>query len=155
VALYYLLPLDRANDDSAIVVLAIALPAVTALIVWQVHAILHSAEPRLRAVEALAVTVPLLVLSFATTYYLMGDANPSTFSEPLSRTDALYFSMTIFATVGFGDIVATTDSTRIAVTVQMVVNLLALGIGIRIILGAVQMARRDNSPTSARDGRLD
>ena len=30
--------------------------------------------------------------------------DPSSFGEPLTRSDALYFTITIFATVGFGDI---------------------------------------------------
>ena len=31
------------------------------------------------------------------------------FTQPLDHTTALYFTVTVFATVGFGDIVAATD----------------------------------------------
>ena len=59
----------------------------------------------------------------------------------MSRTDALYFSVTVFATVGFGDITAVSGPGRIVVTVQMVVDLLVLGVGLRVITGAVQQGR--------------
>jgi hypothetical protein len=34
----------------------------------------------------------------------MERASAASFTEPLTRTDALYFSVTVFSTVGFGDI---------------------------------------------------
>ena len=47
--------------------------------------------------------VPLFILMFATAYYVMGRAESEAFTEALSRTDALYFTVAVFATVGFGD----------------------------------------------------
>src|SRR3712207_8904455 len=61
---------------------------------------------------------------FAATYCTISAQQPEAFSEPLNRTDGLYFTMTVFATVGFGDITPTTELTRLLVTLQMVVNLL-------------------------------
>ncbi len=69
-----------------------------------------------------------------------GSANFNT--HPLTRTDSLYFTVTTFATVGFGDITATSQTARLMVTVQMILDLLALGLGIRVFVGAVQFARR-------------
>ena len=34
----------------------------------------------------------------------MAASDPAGFSQPLDRTTALYFTMTVLATVGFGDI---------------------------------------------------
>ncbi len=56
--------------------------------------------------EGLAFSVPLFILLFATTYYLMDHANTATFEQPLTRIDSMYFSATVFTTVGFGDITA-------------------------------------------------
>ena len=42
-----------------------------------------------------------------------GLSQAGTFTEPLTRTDAQYFTVTIFATVGFGDITAVTQTARV------------------------------------------
>ena len=72
----------------------------------------------------------------------MARADPSNFNVyPLTRTDSLYFTVTVFATVGFGDITATSQTARLIVTVQMILDLIVLGLGIRVFLGAVQRGR--------------
>lgn len=55
----------------------------------------------------------------------------------MTRTDALYFTVTVFATVGFGDIAAKTETARLVVTGQMIADLIVIGLGIRVIVGAV------------------
>ena len=52
--------------------------------------------------------------------------------------------MTTFATVGYGDIVATSQVARRIVTFQMFLDLLVLGFGIRVFVGAVQRGRREH-----------
>ena len=70
--------------------------------------------------EALAVTVPLFLLLFAGTYFVLSVSGAGNFNqEHLTRTDTLYFAVTIFSTVGFGDITATSTSARVVVIVQM------------------------------------
>lgn len=70
---------------------------------------------------------------------------PDSFSIPLTRTDALYFTTTVFSTVGFGDITAKTETARLVVTGQMFTDLVFLGVGIRIITGAVTRGRQRQS----------
>jgi voltage-gated potassium channel len=67
---------------------------------------------------------------------------PGSFSSPLTRTDALYFTVTVFSTVGFGDITAKTEAARLVVTGQMIADLLILGVGIKVILGAITRGER-------------
>jgi voltage-gated potassium channel len=81
-------------------------------------------------------------LLFASTCVVMSATAASSFSEPTTHTDALYFTVTVFATVGFGDITARTDTARLLVTVQMIIDLIITGIGVRVIVGAVQPGRR-------------
>jgi hypothetical protein len=50
----------------------------------------------------------------------------------------LYFTVTVFATVGFGDITATTELTRALVTGQMVSGIVIVGLGARIIVDAIK-----------------
>lgn len=142
VTAYYLLPFDRAVTWHAIALLVIGLLALIALIGFQVRTIIQSPFPNLRAVEALATSLPLFLMLFAGTYYVMARLSPASFGGHLSRTDALYFTVTVFTTVGFGDISAKTETARLVVTVQMIADLLILGLGIRIILGAVSRGQQ-------------
>jgi hypothetical protein len=113
----------------------------------QVRSIFRAAHPAATAIEALTLIVPLFLLLVASTYYLMSQADSGSLSLPvLTRGDSLYFTVTVFATVGFGDIVATSHTARSLVTVQMVLDLILLGAVIRAFVEAVRMARM--SPVS-------
>lgn len=140
--IYYVLPLDRVTTWLAVTILIIGLVLLIGLVGFQVRSIVASRFPGLRAVEALATSVPLFLVLFASTYVVMATASAGSFSEQLSRTDSLYFTVTVFATVGFGDITATTQTARLVVTGQMIANLVVIGVAIRVIVGAVQRSRQ-------------
>ena len=148
VVIYYLLPLNRSSTPVAVTMLIIGLVALAGLLVYQVRAITRSPFPLLRGVEALATSIPLFLLLFAATYIVLATISASSFSQPLSRTDAIYFTVTVFATVGFGDITAKTEVARLVVTGQMIADLIALGLGVRVLLSAVQRGRQ-RQPTGA------
>jgi voltage-gated potassium channel len=141
-AIYYVLPLDRSSISVAIVMLGVGLLGLVVLVTFQVRSIIKATYPALRTVGALATSAPLFLLLFAATYFVMGKISVGNFSEPLTRTDALYFTVTVFATVGFGDITATTEGARALVTGQMVAGIVIVGIGARIIVDAVKHGRR-------------
>jgi voltage-gated potassium channel len=82
--------------------------------------------------------VPLYLLIFARVYLSGSLSTPASFNQPLDHQTALYFTVTVFATVGFGDIVAKTDTMRMLVTAQMLVNLIVVGAGIRILVSAAR-----------------
>ncbi|MFF0086027.1 potassium channel family protein [Streptomyces canus] len=88
------------------------------------------------------MAVPLYILAFAATYFLTAQADGSYFTQPMTRTGALYFSVTVFSTVGFGDITPKTDAARLVVTAQMLLDLLLLGFGVRVFVGAVNLGRQ-------------
>jgi hypothetical protein len=155
VTAYYLLPFDRGATWGAVTLLAIGLLALVVLIGFQVRAIVRSAYPNLRAIEALTTSLPLFLLLFAGTYYVMARLAPASFGSHLTRTDAMYFTVTVFSTVGFGDISAKTETARLVVTGQMIADLLVLGVGIKIILGAVsrgQQRRQQRHDAGAQSG---
>jgi voltage-gated potassium channel len=135
---YFTVPMQVTSDLGPLIRLVVGLVVVTVLLTWQVLAIVRSPFPRARAVGALAVSVPLFLLVFATTYYLMAQAAPAAWNEPLSRLDALYFTVTVFATVGFGDIAAVSAPARAVVTVQMAGGLILVGLIARVVVGAMQ-----------------
>jgi len=142
VAIYYLLPLDHSAPWLAITMLAIGLVALIGLVAYQVRAIIASPFPVLRAVEALAISVPLFLLLFAATYVVLAALAHGSFNQPMNHTNALYFTVTVFATVGFGDITAQTATARLLVTGQMITDLIILGLGARVIVGAVTRGRQ-------------
>ena len=104
--LYYVLPWDGGADLATVAEITVGCVGLVVVIGWQTRSITRSQHPGLRAIEALAFTIPVYLLLFATTYFLMARALSTNFTESLTRTDALYFSVTVFTTVGFGDISA-------------------------------------------------
>jgi ion channel len=149
VALYYVLPLDHVTNVPA--TLALGLVILATATAWQLRMISKARYPALRAIEALSTTLPLFLLLFAAAYHVMATADRVNFNtHSLTRTDALYFTVTVFSTVGFGDITAASQSARLMVTVQMLLDLLILGLVVRAFVSAVQSARQ--RPVRA-DGR--
>jgi voltage-gated potassium channel len=142
VILYLLLPLDREFTAGTLGALCAGVLAMGLLVAWQVRSILRSPHPALQAVEAAALSLSLFLLLFAATYTLLSDSDPAAFTEPLSRVDSLYFVVTVFATVGFGDISAVSAVARVLVTVQMVGDLVLIGLVLRVFLTAVDRGRR-------------
>jgi hypothetical protein len=135
---YFVLPMTNLLGFPGLY-LAVGIAGLAWLMFWQLRAIAHSPFPRLRAVGTIATTVPLFFTLFASVYYLMDLDAPGMFNEPLSRLDALYFTVTVFATVGFGDIVAVAEPARAVVLVQMVGGLTIVGLMARAIVRAVEV----------------
>jgi hypothetical protein len=142
VVLYFLLPLDRPFSARTVLVLATGLACVGLLAAWQTRAILRSRVPALRAIEAVALSLPLFLLLFAAVDVLLSTSDPQAFTEPLSHIDGLYFVVTVFATVGFGDIAPVSDVARVLTTVQMIGDLLVIGLVLRVFLSAVNRGRQ-------------
>jgi hypothetical protein len=141
-AVYYLVPLPDRSDAATIVLLVVGLATVAVVLAWHVRAIVSSHFPRMRAIEALAVSAPMFLLLFAAAYYLLAQSSTTNFGTGLTRTDTLYFSVTVFSTVGFGDIAPQSSDARLLVTGQMIGNMIFIGLGIRQLLTATQVGLR-------------
>ena len=128
--------------------LLLELLALILVLGWQIREVTRSPHPVLRGVEAVVVSVPLLVLTFAATYVVVDHNSPGSFTEALSRLDAAYLSVTILATVGFGDITPVTDVARSLVMSQMLVDLAFVGLVAKVLVGAVRR-RRDEMQSVA------
>jgi voltage-gated potassium channel len=150
VVLYFTLPLTGSLDGSTARLLALGLLAFAGVVTWQVRSVLRSQYPGLRAIESLATAIPLFLLLFAVVYLRMAEADAGAFSEPLGRTDALYFTLTVFSTVGFGDITPRTDPARVVTMVQMLGDLLVVGLVLNLMVGAVKTSRQRLAAASAR-----
>jgi hypothetical protein len=152
VLLYYLLPLNRSVSWKTLGWLLGGLVLIALLVAGQIRAILRARYPSLRAIEALATSIPLFLLIFAAAYQMLAASDPASFSQHLTRTDTLYFVVTVFATVGFGDITAVSETARVLVTVQMLGDLVLIGLVIRAFLAAVDRGRRRQEQERAETG---
>ncbi|ASR36069.1 hypothetical protein BAY61_14845 [Prauserella marina] len=139
---YYLLPSEARSGAVNVLLLVAELAVVVLLLGVQVRLILRSRHPTMQGVQALALIIALFLLAFAHGYYLLAMNARGSFSADLSKTDAVYFAMTVFATVGFGDIVPASQEARVVVTFQMVGNLLILGLVLKVIVSAVDRVRQ-------------
>ena len=141
VVIYFLLPLTSPVALDTVVELVAGLALLSALLIWEIMGIIRSPFPALQAIATLVVVVPLFLSLFATSYFMMSHADEGSFTEPLTKLDSIYFTVTTFATVGFGDIVARTEVARGVVTLQMAGGLILVGFIARVIAAAVQEAR--------------
>jgi voltage-gated potassium channel len=139
---YFLLPLDRGFGNRTVLFLVLGLVGVAVLVTWQARSILRSATPALRAGEAIALSIPLYLVLFSAVDVVLGNSVPDSFSERLSSLDALYFVVTTFATVGYGDIHPVSEAARALTTVQMIGDLVLIGLVLRVFLSAVDRGRR-------------
>ena len=155
-AAYFLLPGRTAEAGFGVPWLLLELVIFGVVVAVQVPAIVGAQHPILRAVESLAVLITVYLLIFSRIYLSNSLNDPAGFSRALDHTTALYFTVTVFATVGFGDIVAQTNSMRLLVTVQMLLNLTMLGLVIRLMTSAARrgVARRGGLPDLGEQGPL-
>jgi voltage-gated potassium channel len=148
VTAYFVLPLDGPLDGDGIGWLVAGLLIFGVTVGWQIRAIFEAKYPVLQAIRALAIAIPLFLLIFSALYFELGRSHSRVFNEPLSKVDAIYFTVTVFATVGFGDIVPLTQTARVVVTLQMLGDLVVLGVLLRAIISAARATRAHRVETS-------
>jgi voltage-gated potassium channel len=151
IGVYYAVPSGRESAADDVVRLAIGLILVVVVVGWQASHIARAELPELRAAQALGVILPLFLVVFASIYLSLSDTTRINFSQPLDHTGALYFTITVFSTVGFGDITPRTDTSRIIVSLQMLLDLVIIGAVARILINAAKttLARTQEGSSSS------
>ena len=108
------------------------------VVVLELRAVVRDPLPVPRAAVAMARLLLLFIVLFACIYVAMSVRDPSTFSDPLDRSAALYFTVTVVSTVGLGDITPVADVARVMVSVQMTCDLVIV---VKLITGVAKHAR--------------
>jgi hypothetical protein len=152
VFLYFVLPIEHRAHQSVVLRLGVAIAFFVAVLVTEIRLIQNHERPLLRATVAMATVIPLFLVLFAWIYLTMAHSAPASFSQPLDRSSALYFTVTVFSTVGFGDIVPKTDVARLVVTVQMLADLAVVVVVVRLILGAASRGSERRRGADSRSG---
>jgi hypothetical protein len=140
--LYALVPVPGTSGAAALLGMLAGLLLFVVLVGWQLRAIVQAEHPVLRAVEVTAFALPMLVVIFAFTFLTISRADPQSFSEPLGRVDAMYFTISTVATVGFGDITPTSAGARMVVSFQMLFDLALLAGLVRLVVLATRTGLR-------------
>ena len=148
-ALYYTLPFQPRPHDAVWWRVIVLLGVFLAVLSHEVNSILRHGQPMGRAVIALALLLPLFVVMFAWLYLTMSRSNPAAFGVAMTCTQALYFTVTVLSTVGFGDITPKTDPARLVTTVQMAADLVLLAVVVRLIFGAASRAVEQRKTTGS------
>jgi voltage-gated potassium channel len=124
---------------------AILLATTIPLSLSRLRKVLTSDRPGFEAAEALTQLVTMLITGFAAVLYAM-NRDGTQVSGLDTRVDAVYFTVTTLSTVGFGDIHASSQAARLVVTVQILFNLLFLGVAVRVFIGAAKRRVNERLP---------
>lgn len=150
IGVYAVAPLDSAPWLGVVAGLA-AIGVTIPLAARRVRRVRTSDRPVLDATAAIALFSTVLVIGFASMYYVVAAHRPGEIDGIDTKIDALYFTVTTAATVGFGDITADGQLARLLVTLNMVFNIVALGATVRLI-GWAARQRIGEGAGIARDG---
>lgn len=152
-AAYLAVPVQPDSTATSAVTWAalLALVAVILVFMHQTRRINRSRYPLLAGAESLIILLAIFLIGFAFVYFVMSTSAPDTFSEPLNRTGALYFAITVLSTVGFGDITPKSDPSRWLVSAQMLIDIGLIAGALRLIFGIARRAeeRRKGAAESA------
>lgn len=159
IVLYYAVPVGRPEGGARIAVAALGLLGGVALLGWlivrQARLLVHG-DPGDQAVriETLLFLLYVVVPMFALGYYALERADGEQFASLATRTDALYFTLSTLATVGFGDVHATGQLARALVTIQIAFDLVFVAALVSLLTGQIRSraARRRPSPEDTGDG---
>jgi voltage-gated potassium channel len=135
---FFVLPIGRQSGLQEVVRIGADVALIGALFAWQIRRISVAELPELRAAEALGIVVAVFLVAFSAIYLSMSIKGPANFTQRLDQTRALYFTITVFSTVGFGDITPRTDPARLIVAAQMLLDLALIGAGVRLILNVAK-----------------
>jgi hypothetical protein len=156
-AVYFLVPIGHLRnghsllrDVGVMARLGVAAAVFIAVLIFEVRGITRAKHPMLRAGVAMAIVIPLFLVFFSWIYLNLSNTDPHTFvGGAMTHMTALYFTVTVFSTVGFGDITPHTDLARLVTTVQMLADLAVIAIVVRLIFGVASRSVQERTVSAA------
>lgn len=137
-AAYATLPLDR---PSGVLVGAVLVVATVPLLMHHLRGVRRSSQPFVDAVAAVTLVFALLVVGSAATYYALATADPTAFQGLETKIDAMYFTVIVMATIGFGDIVPLSQAARLITTLHLAFAIVMAGGSVRLLTRAARDRR--------------
>jgi voltage-gated potassium channel len=152
---YYAVPVGEMPSSWGILFAAGGVLAGLGVLVWvalrqlRVLARYETGHPGVR-LDVLVLLVVVVVPLFALGYYAIERGDSSQFAELETKTDALYFTMSTLATVGFGDVHAAGELARALVTVQIAFDVVFVAALVSVLTAQLRAraAERRSGPGS-------
>jgi voltage-gated potassium channel len=116
----------------------LAIAASIPFLVRRARLVRVSHTPALDALRVIAVFGSVLIVAFASLHYAVATHVADQYTGIATKLDSVYYTVTMLSTVGFGDITADGQLARLLATLNILFNLIALGIGIRLVTHAAQ-----------------
>lgn len=156
-AAYFTLPAASLDIEEIWVAVALVVSAL-ALLVWlllvQIRRIPKADAPIVRSLSLLVLVLVPVLLMFSYLYLSLAARGDRQMEGVETHLDALYFTVTMITTVGFGDITPSGQLARGVATVQMVFNVVVLGFLVRTVLqvGRESSRRRHRAGSPSTSG---
>jgi voltage-gated potassium channel len=139
VVAYFLIPLEG-SLAFRLLAYGLGLALVVFVVARQMRRHLGSRDNEVR-IDSLALAIVMSVLLFALAYYAVSTAESGEFSGLSTRVDALYYSLTVATTTGFGDVSAQSQLARVLVSAQLVFNMLIVATAVPLLTRTVKERR--------------
>lgn len=144
ILIFFFLSLTPQGRDPRLLIPILGFVGLIALYSWffarQLKRIKNARYPGITSAEALILSAAMFLAIFAAVYVVTSSNNPGAFTEELSHFSAMYFALTVLATVGFGDITPVSDFARLVTMIQMALGLAFVAVLVRMVSGAAQSA---------------
>ena len=139
VVVFLVVPISKERWWLGIVIGLLIIVGSVPLTVKRINRVGTSHEPYLEAGLAVVMMIALIVIGFASIYAALS-RHGEEFTDIHTKLDAVYFTITTLATVGYGDIAPTGQVARAVAIIQMVVDILVIGVAARL---AMRVAARE------------
>lgn len=153
VTVYFVVPISpdlKRNTLIRVLIAILILALMAAGVVRQLRRHLDDSD---RRVDGLIVSITVVMSVFALSFLTLDQRDPTQFASMETRLDALYFTVTTAASVGYGDVHAVGQAARAMVLVQMVFNVVFIGTAVALLssrIRAVASARAAQARTTVR-----
>ena len=137
IGVYAVIPLQTDRWWLGMIIGVVALVAIAPFAIRRAAAVSTSEQPMLDAIEAITMVVAMLVFGFSSVFLAINRGDGQ-FVGLSTKIDAVYFTITTMSTVGFGDIHASGQAARVAVSIQIIFDLSLLAMSLRLLIGSVR-----------------
>jgi hypothetical protein len=142
VLVYAAIPLQSDRWWLGLAVGAVFLVAIVPFTARRVAAIETSPQPIFAAAKAALIVASMVIFAFSSAYLAI-DRRGGQFEGLDTKIDAVYFTVSTLSTVGYGDVHASGQAARLAVTVQILADLSVIALSVRALVAAAR--RRTNA----------